>query len=200
MSAWLPWLIIIGLLTAVAFLKIGLYAFFIDNDLSLKITVWKLKFSINDTANGKKKQTSKEIVEKRQRTGKKKKSPWVSVLIDHWQEALEMVGHVLTSPCLDLLRVEIAVGDQEPDACVLKYGRICAIVGSLLPPLENTFFIKTRKIHIIPCFEDTEMKILAEVAVSLRLYELLGLVCCILRFGLHLYRHTKFEKKVGQKI
>ena len=119
--------------------------------------------------------------------GFQKFKPWLSALLDYWQDILGLIGRVLTSPTLDILRLEIKVGAGDAEACAMKYGKICAIVGAVLPVVENTFTIKKRKIDVLCLFDQDSMDISAEAAITIRIYEIFALVFALLGLGIKIF-------------
>jgi len=110
-----------------------------------------------------------------------------------------LVGRVLTAPTIDILKLYISVGG-EPDECAVRYGQICAGVGALLAPLENTFAVLKRDVGVRCTFGSEKLKIDLETRVTLKIYEVIALLVAGLRLLLCLYREVNMNKKVVQKL
>ena len=105
---------------------------------------------------------------------------------------------MLTSPTLDVLKLQILVGGKDAEACAMTYGRICAVVGCVLPVVENTFGIRKRQIDVRCCFDRENLDISAEAAITIRIYEIFALAFAMLGLGLKLLLAAKNNKKAVQ--
>ena len=130
---------------------------------------------------------------------KGKWKPWLDAVLVYWQEILSLIGKVLTSPTLDDIQIEVLVGG-DAEKCAMTYGRICSIVGVVLPVVENTFGIRKRRIDIIPSFDRDGLEISADVSLTLRIYEIFALVFALLGLGLKIYLEVKNNKKGGAAV
>ena len=124
--------------------------------------------------------------------------PWIDAVMTYWRELLALVGHILTAPTLDILRLEVWVGGKDAEACAMTYGRICAMIGSVLPVVENTFGIRKRKIDVWCCFDRDDMEISAEATVTVRIYEIFALVFALLGLGIKLLLEARNNTKAVQ--
>ena len=195
MKMLMVWLIILGMLLAVAVLKVGLHFIYKNGAFTTKLIIGKLSFSMPKGKRLKTENTGSANAAKGKRKKKGIKS-WFRAVIDNWYDILLLIGRVLSSPQLDVLRVKIDVGASEPDECALKYGRVCSIVGALLAPVENTFEVKKREVNIQCCFEEKATLIDAEAAITLRVYEIVVLAVSALKLGYGLFKQTKSNMKV----
>lgn len=131
---------------------------------------------------------------------KGKFKPWIDAVLAYWQEILQLIGRVLTSPTLDDLQIEVRVGGGDAEKCAMTYGKICAIVGCVLPGVENTFGIRKRRIEIYPCFDRDDLDIMADVSITLRIYEIFALVFALLGLGLKIFLEARKNKKGGAAV
>lgn len=198
MRGWVIFLAILAVLCCFAILKVGIYLVYIEQEISVRFLIGPLKVQFPAKKDKEKKVRSdtKSIPRKKQRNIK----PWLTALWEHLGEILDLVARILTSPTIDILKIDVSVGHSDPETCALNYGRICAVVASALALIENTFSIKKRKTDVRCCFDKTKTEVAAEAAVTLRIYEIVALAALFVRLGLKLYRQAKNTKKVGQNI
>ena len=158
----------------------------------------KAKSAKTEASSEKTDQNNKDGSKKSKQKGKLK--PWIDALLTYWREILELIGRVLTSPTLDDLQLEIRVGGSDAEACAMTYGRICAIVGGVLPVVENTFGIRKRRIEVYPVFDGDKLEISADVSITLRIYEIFALAFALLGLGLKLFLEARNNKKGGANL
>lgn len=194
MRVWLPWLIFVGVVVVIAFLKVGVCIYY-SSDLEIRLLIGKLRLSFSE----KEKKQAKEKTSASPNSGKKAKrniKHWLHVALENRTEIINLFLRVLSTPVLDVLRIDISVGGKEPDQCALNYGRICALVGVFLAPVESAFVIKKRSVNIQCTFEEAEIEFKAEAAMTLRVYEIVALVLAMLKLGFGLYHQVKSNMKV----
>ena len=202
MKAWMIFGIVLCIIVLLGFLKVGIYLAYREDKLTFKVLVGKLRFEFgkeNNKAKKKKDAAKAKRVRSKSKRSKKSAKPWIISALHHLGDILLLVGRVLTAPTLELLRLHILVGSSEPDESVLKYGRICSAVGSLLPALENTFLIKKRDVNVACSFDNT-LQIDTEAVITLRIYEAIALVFAGLRLLIGMYQEINMNKKVVQNV
>lgn len=194
MKPWLAWLIVLAVLLTLAYLKIGVHLFYKEQVFGLKLQAGPFQLNFGGNEKEEKKKSSGSA-----NRGQKKKKPklsWFDAVKNNWEELVELLSKVLTAPALDVLRLQIAVGSSDPADCAMKYGKVCAAVGAVLAPLENTFSVKKRDVQVACCFDRDKITAEGEAALTLRIYESIFLAVAILRFGLKFYRDAKTNMKV----
>ena len=184
------------LLTGIAFLQVGVVFCYKGQELLFRMVLGKIKLYFP-----RKRNTGKEAEEKPKLPSVKKKEkrwkPWLKVAWDHFNEIMELIGRILREPTIDMLKIDIGVGNDDPEACALNYGRVCAAVGAALPIVESVFSIKKRHIDVQCRFDRSDLDLSFEAEVTLRIYEIILLSICLITLGLKLYRQAKNLKKVG---
>lgn len=178
-------LIVLAVLFLIALLPMGIHLQYKDDlHVFLKIGPWK---KLLDEESKAKKPESKKLTPPKDRPAKQKTAKsWLPVLRKHWREILGAVGRILKAPTLDLLRLDIAVGDEDPAKCAISYGRICAAVGAGIPVVEGVFHVKKRQINVNCCFDQSGTEIGADVVLTLRVYQIIALATGLLRLGMKL--------------
>lgn len=208
------WLIALGILLLFLLLKVGVRFRWESSESILKIRIGLLRFSL--PTNEKEKKPKKKKPDKKQdktpkssaSEGKKKEkkglSPamksWIRSVLDHWRELFALIGRVLTMPTLDLLRIRIAVAGGEPDACAMKYGKICAGLSAGLPVVYNTFRVRKQDIDVSCRFDLPKMEIMAEVEATVHIYEVFALIGVVIGLLLKLYLTKKNYDKAVQNV
>lgn len=190
------WVFLAAVLLVLALVPVGLRVRCQDGDWDLWLTVAWFRKSLEDHAPNQE-NSSSGSTKKASTAGKKRKgsSPLVRAAMDHWQEILSLVGRVLTAPTLELLQMEVQVGDPDPAQCAVRYGQICGAVGCVLPVLENTFQIKKRSIHTQCAFEQEDSSWYGEVIAILRVYEIVVLAVALLGLGIKILLQARTMKK-----
>ena len=211
MRPWMVWLLVLACLALVAAAKVGVHVSYLEKKLRLDLLISKFRLTLlggepKKPKRQKKRRTSEEKTQKPKKQkaaktpkeGKPNLKPWLQAVQTYWRELLELVGRVLTSPTLDVLKLQILVGGKDAEACAMTYGRICAVVGSVLPVVENTFGIRKRQIDVRCCFDRENLDISAEAAITIRIYEIFALAFAMLGLGLKLLLAAKNNKKAVQ--
>jgi len=195
------WLIALALIGLFLITKVGVRFHWDSGSSVLKIRVGLIRFSLPT------KEEPEQAAPKPVKTAaprKKGLSPmlkkWLKALWENRDSLLRLIGNVLRSPVLDLLRLRIAVGSSDPAACALTYGRVCAGVSAGLPVLQNTFRIKKQDIDVSCRFDLPKMEIMAEVEATVRVYEVFAILGAALGLLLKLYRSTKSTQKAVQNV
>lgn len=207
------WIVALILLALLLLLKVGV-RFRWDNDCSvLKIRIGCVRFSLSTdqkkqkNKKARKPKNTKEIQQKSESQslaqGKQKKSispalkSWIRALIDCRGELLALIGKVLTSPTLDLLRLHIDVGGNDAE---MQYGKICAGLGAGLPVLYHTFRVKKDDIRVSCRYDIPKIKIMAEVEATVMIYEIFTIIGTVIGLLVKLYLTKKRNDKAVRKI
>ena len=211
MRPWMVWLLVLACLALLAAAKVGVHVSYLEKKLRLDLLISSFRLTLlggepKKPKRQKKRRTSEEKTQKPKKQsaaktpkeGKPNLKPWLQAVQTYWRELLELVGRVLTSPTLDVLKLQILVGGKDAEACAMTYGRICAVVGSVLPVVENTFGIRKRQIDVRCCFDRENLDISAEAAITIRIYEIFALAFAMLGLGLKLLLAAKNNKKAVQ--
>ena len=206
------WLIALVVFLLLLLLKVGVRILWDSESLLLKIRVGLLRFSLSSEEKSKKKKTKKKKQEKKpeqtaqpqgvkQKKEQKGMSPslksWLIALLERRGELLSMIGKVLTSPTLDILRLHIAVGGGDPE---MTYGKICAGMGAGLPLLYNTFRVKKDDIQVVCRYDLSKVVIMAEVEATIRIGEVFALVGTVIGLLVKIYLTKKRNDKAVRTV
>ena len=195
MTGWIILLVLIAILAVIAVCKIGIHFVYAEEMATIKIVVGGIKLRVpgNKRKSNARNSSSTSVASKKKRNTKL----WLSAAWENKDEILSVIVRILKAPAIDVLKVSIAVGGNDPEACALRYGKMCAVVSGVLAALENTFSIKKRKTDVWCCFDKAETEITAEAVVTLRIYEIVVLAILLLRPVIKVYHQVKNTMKVG---
>lgn len=188
-------LAVLLLLVLLGLVRVGVHVVY-DGALRLRILVGKLKISLPKEKKPKK-QTAKEPkpTEKPQEAKSDGKA-WLQAALAHWQDILSLLGRALHMPKLDPLILHVTAGGPDPVARALNYGRAWAVLGGVLPVLENTFRIGKREIGVQCGDNQEEFTFYMETGLTVRIYEILLLGILGLKVLIQIYRTKSSEKAV----
>lgn len=168
-------LIILAVLTGLAFLPLGFRAVYRQSQPGVWLLVGPLKFRVYP---GKKKEKEPEKTEKKKSQKKEKSQKGGS-----WQDFQSVIKTILEF--LEQFRRKIRVNDLElkltlagDDPCdlALNYGRAWAALGNLMPLLEQCFVIKKRDVEVQCDFTSDKTRIYARADVTITLARALHLL------------------------
>lgn len=209
------WFIVLAALVLLAMVKVGVRVTYDEKKLRVELLIFRFKMVLlgddkpEKPEKPKKEKTKKEKrpsvrAESKQQKPKEKKNilqnPWVQAVLEYWRELLALVGRVLTTPTLDVLRLQLWVGGGDSEKCAMTYGRVCAILGGVLPVVENTFGIRKRQIAVWCCYDRDAIDVSAEAAITVKIYEVFALVVALLGLGIKLLIQARNYKKAVQNL
>lgn len=209
------WFIVLAALVLLAMVKVGVRVTYDEKKLRVELLIFRFKMVLlgddkpEKPEKPKKEKTKKDKrpsvrSESKQQKPKEKKNilqnPWVQAVLEYWRELLALVGRVLTTPTLDVLRLQLWVGGGDSEKCAMTYGRVCAILGGVLPVVENTFGIRKRQIAVWCCYDRDAIDFSAEAAITVKIYEVFALVFALLGLGIKLLIQARNYKKAVQNL
>lgn len=168
-------LIILAVLTGLAFLPLGFRAVYRQSQPGVWLLVGPLKFRVYP-GNKKRKKNPEKTEKKSEKKDKSKKG-------GSWQDFQSVVKTILEF--LEQFRRKIRVNDLElkltlagDDPCdlALNYGRAWAALGNLMPLLEQCFVIKKRDVEVQCDFTSDKTRIYARADVTITLARALHLL------------------------
>ena len=216
MNVPIGWLITLAVLVILALVKVGVHVRYEEKVLRLELLISKFRIVLMGEDKPEKKKKKKKDKPKKEKEQKKKdpkpkkdkpkkkgnilENPWVQAVLDYWRELLALVGRVLTSPTLDVLRLQLWVGGGDSEKCAMTYGRVCAVLGGVLPVVENTFGIRKRQIEVWCCYDRDSIDVAAETSITVRIYEVFALVFALLGLGIKIFITARKYKKAVQNL
>lgn len=95
---------------------------------------------------------------------------------------------------MDELTLEVTWGETDPADAAIHYGYAWAAVGTMLPPLENCFQIKKKKVDMQLDYRLERPEVFAKTILSLTLWQLLCIGATAGVKGFRAYRSVQKEK------
>lgn len=183
-------LTVLLLLVLLGLIRVGVHVAY-DGALRLRILVGKLNISLPKEKKPKKRAAKEKKPETREKPQEARSDgkDWLQAALAHWQDILSLLGRVLHMPKLDPLILHVTAGGPDPAARALNYGRAWAVLGGVLPVLENTFRIGKREIGVRCGENQEEFTFYAETGLTVRIYEILLLGILGLQLLLKIYRY-----------
>ena len=175
------WLIALGVVVLLACLPLGISAAYQAEGATVRVIVGPVRFLVYPS--GKKK--SKD---KKEGTGKAKSTKASTTKQESkpsggsYQDFIPLGKTILTflGDCRPKLRVKrlvlkVILAGSDPAALAVNYGRACALVGNLIPHLENNFVIVKRDVEVECDFTAQSTVIYARLDLTILLGRLLQL-------------------------
>lgn len=100
---------------------------------------------------------------------------------------------------VDRLHLKLTIGGTDPADVVLCYGRIYAAVGTIWQPMVEQLHIRDGRIHMGLDFERSDCKVEGDLALSLRVFVLIGLALCIAGKGIRIWNTLRQEDKTEKQ-
>jgi len=191
-------LIVLAVLTAIAWLPLGVTASYHDSGANADLIVGPVRIPLYPAQ--KKKQKEKEKQEKSVPQQAKAASPQkggsIADFVPLVKTALALLGDLRRKLRVDLLVLKLTLAGGDPSDLGQNYGKACAAMGNLWPILENLFVIKKRDVNIQCDFEAEETVIAARIDITITLGRLLYLA---VRYGVRALREylTLLKKRKG---
>ena len=86
---------------------------------------------------------------------------------------LETLGRLRRKLTINTLTVHITSGGPDPCDTALSFGRTSAVLGALMPLIENTFRVKERDIRTDVSFDAAETEIFVDARLTLAFWEII---------------------------
>lgn len=82
------------------------------------------------------------------------------------------------------LKVHVLVAGEDPAKTAMLYGRLQGALGAALPQIHRVIRIQEQDIQLFPDFREEKMDVIADVGVSIRLWDVLVIALCAGASGL----------------
>ena len=175
------WLIAVLVVVFLLRTPVGVFLSWKDYEFNWKIRTGPFLWKVPEEQKGKKRKS----VQTKQKPHKRKNIRFVgkvlSLIREHWQEVLELIGRVLRAPSIERLLLRIVAGGRDPAECAMNYGQICAGVSAVMPIVQHTVQIKKQQIEVSCSYEQSDTSVEAETHIILRFGELIVLAVAMLR-------------------
>ncbi len=179
--------IIVLVIVILCLLPVGVIICYEKKQLDLRLRIAFLSFSIHPE--------DRFLPGKRGKKGKKGRRPPPS-LREVLRPALDAMRGMIQKIRIDELRIHYTAGSEDPASAALQYGLVSAGLGFLLGQLEAACKVKKRQVEIDIDYELTGPEVQARASLSLRLWQLVGL---IVRFGVRYLKQQKGKPEQSGK-
>ena len=180
------WLIALGVLILIAIIPIGISAFYDVEGSRVIAYVGPIRISVFPTKQkGKTEKVKKPIKNtKRKSTGKKtdketdtkKKGGKIEDFLPLVDMVLDFLAAFSRKLRIKNLQLKLILAGSDPSDLAVNYGKGWAVIGDLVPVLENAFIIKNRDLEVACDFLADSTTILAQVDISITLGRILVLL------------------------
>lgn len=191
-------MIVLAVLTAIAWLPLGVTASYHDNGAKAELIVGPVRIPVYPTK--KKKQEEKKQEEKpaaqQPKAAPGKQGGSVADFVPLVKTALALLGDLRRKLRVNLLVLKLTLAGGDPSDLGENYGKACAAMGNLWPLLESVFVIKKRDVGIQCDFEAEQTVVSARIDLTITLGRLLYLA---VRYGVRALREylTLMKKRKG---
>ena len=177
----MPWWSILLIVFAVLFL-IGLIPIGVDASyyeaFRLKIKIWLFSFTIIPLKKKPKKTPKKEKPQKEKKSDKPEKpkqKPDLQTLRSYAELAFELLGDLREKLVLNLLSLHVYFGGDDAARQAISYGRAWAVIGALMPLINQTFTVKKQDVAPVMAQSDKKIEFDARIVCTLTISKSLSL-------------------------
>lgn len=184
------WLIALAVLVGLGFLPLGFRAVYRESDPGVWVLIGPLKLRVY-LGNRKPEQSkiSGKTVKSETKGGNYRDfRPVIDTIVD-------FLGEFRRKICVNHLELKLILAGDDPSDLAVNYGKAWAILGSLIPQLEQLFKIKKRDLEVECDFTSDKTLIFARVDATITLARTL---CLLSRHGAEILRRL-FELKKLRK-
>lgn len=184
------WLIALGILTALAFLPLGLSLRYDVDGFRVYWQVGLITISGSRKQNKSKKDKKKKKPAKKGKKGtsssskstEKKKGGSLSDFLPFIQIVLNFLDDFRSKLRIRRLEMKLIMAADDPYDLAVNYGRAWAALENLMPQLERLFIIQKRDLEVECDFEATKTLVVARIDLTITLCRLLRL---LVHHGIH---------------
>ena len=206
MSGWVVFGIVIAVFVLIGCIPVGVDARYMENELSLRLKIGLLKMQIlpakpKKAAPKKEKKAAKKAAasQKTERPKKKALMPKLTLsdILALVNLACDTLGDLRRKLRVEVLTLHVVLGGDDPAKVAMQYGSAWAVIGMLNPKLDQLFVIKKRDIQPILDYNEKEMSISAQLALTITIGRALSLG---LKAGARFLKLWINKKKAVQQV
>ena len=206
MSGWVVFGIVIAVFVLIGCIPVGVDARYMENELSLRLKIGLLKMQVlpakpKKAAPKKKKKTAKRAAASQKPEKPKKKASMpkltLSDILALVNLACDTLGDLRRKLRVEVLTLHVVLGGDDPAKAAMQYGGAWAAIGMLNPKLDQLFVIKKRDIQPILDYNEKEMSISAQLALTITIGRALSLG---LKAGARFLKLWINKKKAVQQV
>ena len=208
MSGWAIFGIVLAVFVLIGCIPVGVDARYLENELSLRLKIGFLKMQVLPAKPKKKKAAPKKgknaakqaaASEKPAAPKKKVSMPKLTLadILELVDLACDTLGNLRRKLRVEVLTLHVVLGGDDPAKAAMQYGSAWAVIGMLDPKLDQLFVIKKRDIQPFFDYNETEMKISAQLALTITIGRALSLG---LKAGVRFLKLWINKKKAVQQV
>lgn len=206
MSGWVVFGIVIAVFVLIGCIPVGVDARYMENELLLRLKIGLLKMQIlpakpKKAAPKKEKKTAKKAAASQKPEKPKKKASMpkltLSDILALVNLACDTLGDLRRKLRVEVLTLHVVLGGDDPAKAAMQYGGAWAAIGMLNPKLDQLFVIKKRDIQPILDYNEKEMSISAQLALTITIGRALSLG---LKAGARFLKLWINKKKAVQQV
>ena len=178
MSGWAVFGMVLAVFVLIGCIPVGVDASYRGNELALRLKIGLLKLQVLPAKEKKKKpketQKAKKIVAKKPDAKPEKPKKQVSMpkltlsdILALADLACDTLGNLRRKLRVEVLVLHVTLDGSDPAKAAILYGRVWAALGALTPKLEQLFVIKKRDIQPILDYNEKEMKLDAQLVLTI---------------------------------
>lgn len=172
------WLIALGILVLIAIIPVGASIFYDEDGFRALVIAGPIRIPVFPVKKKEKKEKTKKEVKKKatkektksnstKTTGKKKKGGSILDFLPVLDKVLDFLSafrRKLRVPHLDL---KLILGGGDPSDLAYNYGRGWAVLGNLMPLLDNVLYINKRDVEVECDFLADQTTVIAQFDISI---------------------------------
>lgn len=176
MSGWAVFGIVLAVFVLIGCIPVGVDASYRENGLALRLKIGLFKLQVLPAKEKKKKPKPKAKKpaankpdakpEKSKKQGSMPKLT-LSDILALADLACDTLGNLRRKLRVEVLVLHVTLDGSDPAKAAMLYGRVWAALGALTPKLEQLFVIKKRDIQPILDYNEKEMKLDAQLVLTI---------------------------------
>lgn len=176
MSGWAVFGIVLAVFVLIGCIPVGVDASYRENGLVLRLKIGLFKLQVLPAKEKKKKpkpKAKKPVANKPDAKPEKHKKQGsipkltLSDILALADLACDTLGNLRRKLRVEVLVLHVTLDGSDPAKAAMLYGRVWAALGALTPKLEQLFVIKKRDIQPILDYNEKEMKLDAQLVLTI---------------------------------
>ena len=176
MSGWAVFGIVLAVFVLIGCIPVGVDASYRENELALRLKIWLFRVQVLPAKEKKKKPKPKAKKPAAKKPDAKPEKPkkqvsmpklTLSDILALADLACDTLGNLRRKLRVEVLVLQVTLDGSDPAKAAILYGRVWAALGALTPKLEQLFVIKKRDIQPILDYNEKEMKLDAQLVLTI---------------------------------
>ena len=195
------WWITLGVLVLLAVLPLGASVRYNGDGPLVRVILGPIKFTVFPLKKKEKKEKTKKEKAPRVASEKSEEKTGGSVkdFLPLAKDALDLLSDLKRKLRVNRLELKLTLAGGDPCDLGIHYGRAWAVLGNLIPRLEELFVIKKRDMEVQCDFTAEQTTVYARADITISLWQLLYLAARYGIRGLKTYQKIMSERKGGAK-